>query len=124
MNNSIFIQDPEVASSNEKYLIESLRSRLLEVTDEKNNMQMVLDFHLTELEDKKSKVIFGYNVKTTKLSLYFELISFVIFICAIELLGFSIWQFSRQIKNKSIVLKVFVKKKIQLLKNMKRSLIE
>jgi len=56
-DNSIFIQDPEVASSNEKYLIESLRSRLLEATEEKNNMQMVLDFHLTELEDKKSKVI-------------------------------------------------------------------
>lgn len=80
MNNSIFIQDPEVACSNEKYLIESLRSRLLEATDEKNNMQMVLDFHLTELEDKKSKVIFGYNVKTTKLSLYFELISCYFFL--------------------------------------------
>jgi len=51
-----------VASSNEKYLIESLRSRLQEAIEEKNNMQMTLDVHLTELEDKKLKVIFScYN---------------------------------------------------------------
>ncbi|CAI6353460.1 unnamed protein product [Macrosiphum euphorbiae] len=55
--NSAKSHDPEVASSNEKYLIESLRSRLLEATEEKNNMQMVLDFHLTELEDKKAKYL-------------------------------------------------------------------
>ncbi|XP_003242276.1 synaptonemal complex protein 1 [Acyrthosiphon pisum] len=55
--NSAKSHDPEVAISNEKYLIESLRSRLLEATEEKNNMQTVLDFHLTELEDKKSKYL-------------------------------------------------------------------
>jgi len=81
MNNPIFIQDPEVASSNEKYLIDSLRSRLLEATEEKNNMQMVLDFHLTELEDKKSKVIFGCNVKTIKLTLYSDLMSCYFHLC-------------------------------------------
>jgi len=59
INGSIFIQDPELACSNEKYLIESLRNRLQDATEEKTNMQMALDFHLTELEDKKSKVIFG-----------------------------------------------------------------
>jgi len=81
VNTSIFIQDPEVASSNEKYLIESLRSRLLEATEEKNNMQMVLDFHLTELEDKKSKVIFGCNVQTIKLTFYSELTSRYFYLC-------------------------------------------
>ncbi|KAL5238725.1 hypothetical protein ACI65C_006135 [Semiaphis heraclei] len=55
--NSAKAHDPEVASSNEKYLIESLKSRLQEAIEEKNNMQMVLDFHLTELEDKKSKFL-------------------------------------------------------------------
>lgn len=59
INNSIFIQDAELACSNEKYLIESLRNRLQDATEEKTNMQMALDFHLTELEDKKSKVIFS-----------------------------------------------------------------
>lgn len=42
--------------SNDKYLIENLRYRLQESNDEKTNMQMVLDFHVTELEDKKLKV--------------------------------------------------------------------
>ncbi|CAH1733224.1 unnamed protein product [Aphis gossypii] len=49
--------DPELACSNEKYLIESLRNRLQDATEEKTNMQMALDFHLTELEDKKSKFL-------------------------------------------------------------------
>ncbi|KAF0771681.1 ankyrin repeat domain-containing protein 36B, partial [Aphis craccivora] len=49
--------DAELACSNEKYLIESLRNRLQDATEEKTNMQMALDFHLTELEDKKSKFL-------------------------------------------------------------------
>lgn len=53
------IQDAEVTKSNEKYLIENLKQHLQEANDEKTNIQMVLDFHLTELEDKKSKVSFG-----------------------------------------------------------------
>jgi len=51
-----------VARSNEKYLIESLRNRLQEATEEKNNVQMILDMNLTENEVIKSTVIFGCDV--------------------------------------------------------------
>lgn len=47
-----------MACSNDKYLLESLKHRLREATEEKANIQMVLEFHLTELEDKKTKVSF------------------------------------------------------------------
>lgn len=49
-------QDTGVAHSNDKYLIENLKHRLFEAKAEINNMDMVLDFHLSELEDKKAKV--------------------------------------------------------------------
>lgn len=54
-----------MARSNDKYLIESLRNSLNLANEEKTNMQMVLDFHLTELEDKKMKVNkkLMYNLK-------------------------------------------------------------
>lgn len=48
-----------MACSNDKYVLDNLRDRLQEVNEEKTKMQKVLDFHLSELEDKKLKVNIG-----------------------------------------------------------------
>lgn len=52
-----------MACSNDKYVLDNLKNRLQEVNEEKTNMQMVLDFHLSELEDKKLKVSIDCSAK-------------------------------------------------------------
>ncbi|VVC29731.1 Hypothetical protein CINCED_3A002740 [Cinara cedri] len=49
--------DSALACSNNNYLLESLKHRLEVAKREKCEFQMVLDFHLTELEDKKTKYL-------------------------------------------------------------------
>lgn len=56
------IQDPDLANSNDKYVIENLRHNLQEANEERTSMQMVLNFHLSELEDKKAKVCFSLDI--------------------------------------------------------------
>ncbi|XP_050531053.1 227 kDa spindle- and centromere-associated protein-like [Daktulosphaira vitifoliae] len=55
--NSAKSVDPELEHSNNKYIIENLKHQLQVTNDDKTNLQMVLDYHLTELEDKKSKYL-------------------------------------------------------------------
>lgn len=59
IDNSILIQEPEINSSNDKYLIENLRFRLQKANDEKTNMKMEFELHTSELKDNKSKVSVG-----------------------------------------------------------------
>lgn len=50
-----------MATSNDKYLVENLRHLLKEANDESNNMKLLIEFQLSELEDKSQKVSFSYN---------------------------------------------------------------
>lgn len=72
-------QDPEVVRQNDQYAIESLKHRLRETNKEHSDLQAMFDFHLTELEDKKSKVSSDYDNQTTKLSSGIEDFNGVIF---------------------------------------------
>jgi hypothetical protein len=45
-----------VARQNDQYVIESLKHRLRKANEEFINLQSLFDFHMTDLEDKKSKV--------------------------------------------------------------------